>query len=295
MVSRRLIACGSRVLWAVSIGMTCALNMMSLASTGDIEEKSGTRATNEEFRNKILNGTCCVPNLSSGYRPVALVNGKYKKTDENGNTITIQLGEKFLFGTLDKRPVAIAVLYDSEGGSGNFASLMLYEMRNGRAVTIGSHAIGDRALVRQLTLLGDKVKVVSEESLGPQSGKRKTELIKRTDFDRAECLETPLSPAMLADVKALMDIYNAISPLQPDLTPEKRQKALEICKKHESDRSFFADVFRLTLSAEGWGPGPHPLIYDTAGNPSFKVEDKISNFHHTVSLTTQPDASDQTK
>lgn len=270
---RRLFRWATSALVAVSIGSACTpVNMASAADSTD-------------FKNKILNGTCCVPNLSSGHRPVTLVNGKYKKTDENGNTITIQLSDKFLFGTMDKTPVAIAVLYDCEGGSGNFGSLMLYELKDGRAVTIGTRAIGDRAIVRSLTMIGNKVKIVSEDSIGLQAGKQRAEVIKRTDFDPAECLEQPLTPAMLEDVNALMNIYNVITAKQPELSAEKKQKALEICRKHENDQSFFARAFRLTLSAEGWAPGPTPLIYDAAGNPSFKVDDNISKFHQTISLT----------
>lgn len=282
MITKRLLAWAFRTVAAASICVCAAdLNMASAADSG----KFKASATNGNFKNLILNGTCCVPNLSSGYRPVKLDDGRYKKTDENGNTISIQLGDKFLFGTMDSKPVAIAVLYDCEGGSGNFGSLMLYEMIDGRAVTVGSRAIGDRAMVRSLTMVGDKVKVVSEETLGPQSGKQNTQVLKRADFEPAECLEQPLPPAMLEDIKALMNIYNVISPQQPELSAEKKQKALEICQKHENDRSFFERAFRLTLSAEGWGPGPTPLIYDAAGNPSFKVDDNIAKFHHTVNLS----------
>ncbi len=272
MNTRRLFEWAISALVAVSVGGACGPDLASAADS------------NADFKNRILNGTCCVPNLSSGYRPVTLVNGKYKKTDENGNTITIQLGDKFLFGTMDKTPVAIAVLYDCEGGSGNFGSLMLFELTDGRAVTIGSRAIGDRAIVRSLTMVGDKIKIVSEESIGLQAGKQRTEVIKRTDFDPAECLEQPLTPSMLEDVKALMNIYNVITDKQPDLSTEKKQKALEICKKHENDQSYFARAFRLTLSAEGWAPGPTPLIYDAAGNPSFKIDDNVSKFHRTINL-----------
>src|ERR1700712_3966911 len=68
----------------------------------------------KDIRQKILDGVCCVPNLSSGYTPYQMTNGAYKKK-ENDTEHRIDL-HTVTFGMLDKKPVAVALLDDSGGG-----------------------------------------------------------------------------------------------------------------------------------------------------------------------------------
>ncbi len=72
----------------------------------------------EHFRQLILNGICCVPNLSSGATAVHLKNGKGVN-----NSDRVTMG-KIAVGELNGKPAAIAVISNQGGGSGIFVSLI---------------------------------------------------------------------------------------------------------------------------------------------------------------------------
>jgi hypothetical protein len=130
-----------------------------------------------DFKKHILNSVCCVPNLQSGYTPRKLSNGEWKSGDES-----VSVGN-LVFGYMDKKRVAVAILGNCTGGSGVFDSLILYEEQNGLPVEVGSQGFSDRGIVKSLTISNGKVHLVSEESHGEEQGKRKTLDLARKDFD----------------------------------------------------------------------------------------------------------------
>jgi len=227
------------------------------------------------FRSEILNGVCCVPNLSSGYSPVRLKNGTFKSNDPNDQT-EVEIRD-ILFGKLDGTPIALAVMSQSGGGSGIFNSLLVYEQHNGKAITVGSYPIGDRTLVKSLKIADGKVHITTEETIGHDGGKQTSLVLPRNKFENVECLQEPLSAEVQKDVDALTALWSSIDAKNPKLSPEKKKEALAICNRHKKDREAFANAFRLTLSAQGWGPGPHPLSFEKDGRPSLEVDDVDSH------------------
>lgn len=236
------------------------------------------------FREQILNGTACVPNLSDGYRPVHLNNGLWEgKEDDRSISVEIKK-EQIAFGILDKKPVAVAAIADHGGGSGVFYSLLLYEMQAGRARTIGSYSAGDRTTIDSLTIAGNRVRLVATEF---KESKPTTKLIKLSDFDKADCLDKPLSSSMKKDVDDLIHIYLSITPSSPELDPGQKLSALAICRRYQNSGAEFARALRLTLGAGGYKPGPQPLSFLPSGAPVLQVDDNISNFHTRVDLTSK--------
>jgi hypothetical protein len=232
------------------------------------------------FRSQILNGVCCVPNMSTGYSPFRLKNGEYKSKDKNDpNEVDIS---DILFGKLDGVPVAVAVMSQSGGGSGIFNSLLIYEQRDGKAITVGSYPIGDRTIVKSLKIADNQVHLVIEGTIGENGGKQTTLVLPLSKFDKAECLQEPLSGEMKKDVDALVPIWTSIDKRKPTLTPEEKKEALDIINRHQKDREKFATAFRLTLSAGGFGPGEHPLTFDKDGRPTFYIDDL--DFHAKIEL-----------
>ncbi len=253
-------------------------------ATDAATEVASAAKDDSAFRRQILNGTCCVPNLSTGYRAIKLTNGKCQIGDhDTSGEISI---ERIEFGQLDKKPVAVAIMSDWEGGSGIFRSLLLYELRGGRPVTVGSYVVGDRADVKSLSIKDGQVHMVREQTIGPDEGKQTTVALKRSQFDEAECLQEPPSKETQNDISQLMKIWQSISSDNKILTPEQKRQACAICNRHLQDRTTFANQFRLTLSAGGWCPGPHPLIFDKEGHPSLCVDDNVQNLHVTIELAT---------
>lgn len=252
--------------------------------------RTSASAQDAEFRARILNGICCVPNLSSGHRAVRLKNGK-SKTQEGGVSIEISI-DRIVLGQLGNKPVALALMSDWEGGSGIFNSLLLYELHDGKAVTVGSYPLGDRTSIKSLAVSNGKVRIASEETIGVERGKRAVKVLDRSQFEKAECLQYELTEETKKDIDSLMEIWESISVKDPALTTEQKQKALAISNRHQKDRAAFAEAFRLALSAGGWAPGPHPLVFDNAGKPALCVDDFGENLHATIDLsTTSRDAS----
>lgn len=241
-------------------------------------------ATTQQFLDKILNGVCCVPNLSSGYRGVLMKNG-VNITKDGDRTIECTIDKKeVVFGTLDNRPVAVAVLSDAEGGSGIFQSLLLYEMRDGKAVTVGAEGFGDRTTVEKLKISDNKVVLSYRVNIGNDAGKRYTKSFARKDFDVAECMMLDqLAEATRKDLKELSTIWQLVLSNEA-LSAEQKEQARAICLRHADDKKAFADAFRMTLSAEGWGPGPQPLSYDANGKPILRADDNVSDVHNKVEL-----------
>ena len=241
------------------------------------------------FRDQILNGICCVPNMSSGYRATKLKDGK-SKTHQDGYDTEVSIKE-IVFGQLNHKPVAVAVLADWEGGSGIFMSLLLYQQMHGRAVTTGSYAFGDRATLHSLSISNGKIKLVSTP-WGPWSEEKKdypkTVYLTQDDFDKAECIQDAGSKETEIDIARLLDLYPRAFGFFPDSKPlssEERREALAICKRHENDKEAFANQFRLSLDAAGWRSGPHPLEYDKTGKPILHMENNRANEHSTVDLS----------
>jgi hypothetical protein len=68
--------------------------------------------------------------------------------------------ESSLIGTLRGKPAAVAILWESGGGSGTFYSVGLVVERGGQAVCVATNALGDRT--RVLSKKFDKDKIVLE-------------------------------------------------------------------------------------------------------------------------------------
>lgn len=234
------------------------------------------------LRDKILNSICCVPNMSSGYTPRVLKHGKFKAM-ENGCLIDIEL-DSVIFGKLENKPIALAVLYDCEGGSGVFESLLLYDLQNGKAVIAGSHPVGDRAEIKLLSIRNNVIRLVSAKFRGAEKPQLMTELIKRKDFDKAECIQYELSKETKSDIAKLMATYITVWSDKP-LTAEQKQEALAICRRHQGDRARFADEFRLSLDAQGYGSGPHPLTFNQTNEPVLHLDDERKQTHVSIELS----------
>ncbi len=233
------------------------------------------------LRDQIFNSVCCVPNMSSGYSPRKMKDGAFN-SKENDCQIAISL-EHVTFGELDNKPVAVALLYDNEGGSGTFESLMLYDVRGGKATIVGSYPVGDRAIVKSLTIGNDGVRLVSEESIGAEKGKRKSVLIKRSKFDPVECVQYDLSKETKDDIAKLTDLYMTAFGEKP-FTADQKAEALAICNRHQNEAAKFAQEFRLGMNAAGWGVGEHPLTYQE-GKPIFHEEDWRKNSYRSLELS----------
>src|SRR5262249_8298700 len=157
------------------------------------------------MRQKILNSVCCVPNLSSGYSPYQLKNGSYKET--GGDSEQEIALSRVTFGKLENKPVAVALLGNWTGGSGIFMSLLLYDLRGATPVEVASYAVGDRTDVRSLSIRPDGVYMTCVGFRGDQSLKLRSIVVKRKDFDVAECITHPLSTAERQDLDDLMAIW----------------------------------------------------------------------------------------
>lgn len=142
-----------------------------------------SKITHSQITSQILNGYCCVPNLSSGYTARQLSDGQFKTDQE-----TVSLSN-IVIGTMDNKEMAVAVLANWTGGSGVFKSLLLYERQGAKMVTVGSYAFGDRAQLRSLSIKNNKVILVSQRMMGGQLQKPETVRLKRNNFDKAECLQ----------------------------------------------------------------------------------------------------------
>jgi hypothetical protein len=221
----------------------------------------------EHFRQLILNGICCVPNLSSGATAVHLKNGKGVN-----NSDRVTMG-KIAVGELNGKPAAIAVISNQGGGSGIFVSLLLYEMHAGKAVTVGSYSVGDRAVVEKLSFASNQIHLVSKDTIGEESGKTKTINLSKQEFDRTECIAEALSPRTKLELNELTDVYRKVF-ADGSLTLQDRQTALRIFELHKADRAHFADLFRLTIQSLGYGQACEPLAFDAAGHPVLQIDDK---------------------
>ena len=221
----------------------------------------------EHFRQLILNGVCCVPNLSSGATATHLRNGR------GGNDPDQVAIGKIVFGELAGKPVAIAVMSNHGTGSGIFVSLLLYEMHAGKAVTVGSYSVGDRAIVETLSLANNQIHLVSKDMIGEESGKTKTINLSKQEFDRTECIAEALSPRTKLELSELTEVYRKVF-ADGSLSAQDRQTALRIFELHKADRAHFADLFRLTIQSLGYGQACEPLAFDSAGHPILQIEDK---------------------
>ena len=198
--------------------------------------------------------------------------------------------QQIVFGQMDNKPVAVAVMSDWEGGSGVFMSLLLYEQQNGRAITVGSYPVGDRAQILSLGIRKGKVKLVSQQTLpGEDRNKPKTEWLKAANFDKAECIQDELSKETEKDITRLIDLYLRAfgfsnSEYKP-FTSDERREALAICMRHQKDKEIFAKQFRLSLDAAGWRPGSNPLSFDKSGRPILRMDDDGSDKHPPVDLS----------
>src|ERR1700758_4350679 len=106
---------------ALMVVLCMGAQMLPAQSTNTRHDKKvAAPANNAAFRSQILNGVCCVPNLSTGYSSVRLKNGIFKSTDPK-DPGEVDLGD-IIFGQLDGTPVALAVMSQSGGGSGVFNS-----------------------------------------------------------------------------------------------------------------------------------------------------------------------------
>jgi len=235
------------------------------------------------IQQKILNGVCCVPNLSSGYTPYQLKNGSYREKNDNGSESYVTLYQ-ISFGVLGGKPVATAMLDDSGGGTGIFMALLLYEIRNDTPVEVGSWAVGDRADVRFISIRPDGVHITGRCFHGDREAlKIVTLVVKRKDFDVAECITHPVSEAEKKDLTALETIWIRGYD-KHELTHEDKQAALEIINRHEKDRKEFTEDFRLSLETDNYGSTPHPLVYDKVGKPIFHIDDPWKKIYLTVPL-----------
>jgi hypothetical protein len=264
------------------LSIPVALYMVTLIAWQDC---SGADLTSQQntIRKRILNQVCCVPNLSSGYTPYKLKNGSYKETVDNSqNEITLQM---VTFGVLEKKPVATALLDQCSGGSGVFYSLLLYELRNGNPIEVGSYAVGDRADVRSISIRSDGVQIIGRGFHGDRSSVKLTTLrVKRKDFDVAECITHLVSAA---ERKALNDLKTIwIRGYEKHkLTDEDKQAALDIVRRHRQDRKAFAEDFRLSLETDDYGSTKHPLVFDKDGKPVFHIDNLWKKIYLTVPLT----------
>jgi hypothetical protein len=263
--------------WLTTLVMIAVL----LPAERTLAENKIVLTNQAQIRSQILNGFCCTPNMSSGYKPRKLVNGKFKAT-ENDSEITVSL-DQITFGDLDGKPVAVALMYDNEGGSGTFESLMLYEIVNGKAKLVGSSPVGDRAVIKSLSFEKDGIRLVSEVGIGQESGKRSNALIKRSKFEEVECIDYELSKETKDDIAKLTPLYQRAFSQNP-LTPEEIKQACEICKRHQKEGDQFAREFRLSMNADGWGVGPHPLTYQE-GKPIFHEEDGSKKSNRALDLS----------
>lgn len=227
----------------------------------------------EQFRQQILNGFCCVPNLSSGYRTTKLVNGYWKKTE--GELVEDVTLTQPVFGLLDGKPVAAVHMVYWGGGSGHFGSILLYEQKDGQARTVGSYPCGDRVKILSMSFEGGRVKIVRKGGMtGPFRDEQtpKTILLKRSDFDVAECIGRELPRQLEDELRQMEGFFGKGS----KLTDQEKKQAAEICNRHREDREEFSRLVALYLDECGWHAGPDPLRFDAAGNPSFYDEGKLS-------------------
>ena len=193
-----------------------------------------------------------------------LNNGEWKSGDES-----VSVGN-LVFGYMDKKRVAAAILGNCTGGSGVFDSLLLYEEQNGLPVEVGSQGFSDRGIVKSLTISNGKVHLVSEESHGEEEGKRKTLDLARKDFDPVLCLTYDLPKDMQKDISDLVDIYQTAYD-QTEMGAEEKKKASVICLRHSKDRVAFAKALRLSIAQIGLVLDYSPLSYDKDGKPMFKM------------------------
>jgi hypothetical protein len=258
--------------------------LLTLSSSQLADAANIAKPQEKILRNKILNGICCVPNLSSGSAPRKMKNGAFKATEDNCS-IEITLND-VTFGEIDKKPVAVAVLSACGGGSGIFVSLLLYDLENGSPLEVASYAVGDRADVKSVNIRSDGVRLIfapfnpGQNDQNPYGFKQPTTavLIKRAKFEKVECIQYELSNDTKNDIAKLVTTYIAAWSNKP-LTAEQKQQALEICS-HQKDKAKFAKEFRLTLDAEGYDSGPHPLTFDQAGKPILHIDDQRKSEHH---------------
>jgi hypothetical protein len=230
------------------------------------DKVSASTITQAQFEKSILNGISCVPNQSHGYQSIKMIKGEHKSKDRQTEI------EKIVCGKLDGKQVAVAFITDWTGGSGIFDSLLLYEERNGRATTVGSYGFGDRAEVSYLTIINNKIKLVSRETV-PYLSSTSVRWIKFSDFDKAECIQSVLTGKYKEDVDFMLSLYEDAF-WKKAFTLEDKKKAFEICNRHKSDRASFTNCVRLKIEENGFDPGPRPLQYDQAGKPVIYIDSK---------------------
>jgi hypothetical protein len=210
--------------------------------------------------------------MSSGYSTVKVVNGHWKKKE--GDLEQDATMSDPVFGLLTGKPVAVVPIVYWGGGTGYFGSILLYEQKNGRTQTVGSYPYGDRVDILSLTFKDGKVRLVTRGAEhGPFSDEREPETtwLRRSDFDVAECIGKELPKPLAEELRELEKYWGR----GDQLTAAERRRAVEICNRHAKDRAYFANLVRLYLEECGWGPGPSPLRFDSAGNPSFYEEGEL--------------------
>lgn len=251
-----------------------------MSAIGADNNPSLDKTHEQAFINQIRNGYCCVPNLSSGYTARKLINGQFKNDEE-----TVSL-DNIAVGIINHKMVAAVVMSNWGGGSGVFKSLLLYEQKDDKALTVGSYCIGDRAGIESLSVSDNKIKLIFQLR---DETKLSTALLSTSDFEKAECLQKELPKDIEADAESIIDLYkqaiDGYSKIIRDwkdgripymtkfrFTTKQKETARAILTRHKKDRAHFANILRLKLEAAGWGPGPNPLQFDADGNASLWVE-----------------------
>ena len=110
------------------MSVTLILVLLAQSNLQTYAGEPKTTSAQAALKQQILNGICCVPNLSSGHHPAKLKAGELKSGEE-----TVSLGS-VIFGRLANKPVAVAVMSNCTGGSGVLNSLLFYEQQGDKMV-----------------------------------------------------------------------------------------------------------------------------------------------------------------
>lgn len=105
----------------------------------------------------IRNGPCAVPNLDHGFHTVKLSWGRFASRNRDHEESVGIREDSVWTGIMDGKPMAVAVVGHSTGGSGVFTELMLYEVRGKRVAQVGDFTLGDRPEIRYVAIRNGKV------------------------------------------------------------------------------------------------------------------------------------------